>query len=620
LYDRFFRIPFNPLHFVGGEKEKTDYSKLAKLKREWRVFRRFFPLIYPYKSKMVAILLLIMVAAPLTEIGVFLTRYIVDDVVLATGIPTYERLQLLLIIISFQVLLWVITNIIGAARNILGYYMDISISTYLSGVFYKHLNKLSLAFQLSRPVGEHMFRVASDPTSRGREGAISLITTNLPQVFALLNQIIWTTVLLIFIDWRLALIVYIYVLPYTAIQHWLFSKLKKYLFELKEEAQAVTAELRDGIKGLKTIKSFGLIDYQVKKYTKQVFRERRAWWKYILLTLATSQVILLGLYHLFTQGMWLYIITSLMKGYLTLGDYFVVFALIVRLDLPLQNLATVLQYIRLQIVPAERMLETLDVKPEIMDSPDASVIKNIKGKIEFRDVNFEYKSGEPVLKNFNLIITPGESIGFVGPSGSGKSTIMYLLHRLYEPNRGEIFIDNKNLTSIKTKSVLDQMAIVLQDTHLFNGSFADNIRYGELKASLDKIKNAAKEAGIAEFIEKTDEGYNRSLSEGLKISGGQQQRIGLARALIRNPKILILDEATSSLDYKSENKILSTLKNLMKNKTTIMISHRLNPIKICKRIVVINNGEIVEEGSHNELLKRQGFYHKMWIEQQSEDI
>ena len=619
MYDRFFRIPFDPQHFVAGE-EKVDYSKLAKLKREWRVFRRFFPLIYPYKSKMVAILLLIMVAAPLTEIGVFLTRYIVDDVVLATGIPTNERLELLLIIISFQVFLWVITNIIGVARNILGYYMDISISTYLSGVFYKHLNKLSLSFQLSRPVGEHMFRVASDPTSRGREGAISLITTNLPQVFALLNQIIWTTVLLIFIDWKLALIVYVYILPYTAIQHWIFSKLKKYLFDLKKEAQAVTAELRDGIKGLKTIKSFGLIDYQVKKYTKQVFRERRAWWKYILLTLLTSQVILLGLYHLFTQGMWLYIITSLMKGYLTLGDYLVVFALIVRLDLPLQNLATVLQYIRLQMVPAERMLETLDVKPEITDSPDASVIKNVEGKIEFRDVNFEYKSGEPVLKNLNFKITPGESVGFVGPSGSGKSTIMYLLHRLYEPIGGEIFIDNKNLKSIKTKSVLDQMAIVLQDTHLFNGSFADNIRYGDLKASFDKIKNAADEAGIAEFIENTNEGYNRSLSEGLKISGGQQQRIGLARALIRNPKILILDEATSSLDYKSENKILSTLKNLMKNRTTIMISHRLNSIKICKRIIVIDNGEIVEEGSHNELLKRQGFYYKMWIEQQSGDI
>jgi len=619
LYDRFFRIPFDPQHFVAGE-EKVDYSKLAKLKREWRVFRRFSPLIYPYKSKMIAILLLIMIGAPLTEIGVFLTRYIVDDVVLATSIPTNERLQLLLIIVSFQVLLWVIPNIISATRNILGYYMDISISTYLSGVFYKHLNKLSLAFQLNRPVGEHMFRVASDPTSRGREGAISLITTNLPQVFALLNQIVWTTVLLIYIDWRLALIVYVYVLPYTAIQHWLFSKLKKYLFELKEEAQAVTAELRDGIKGLKTIKSFGLIDYQVKKYTKQVFRERRAWWKYTLLTLATSQVILLGLYHLFTQGMWLYIVTRLMKGYLTLGDYFVVFALIVRLDLPLQRLATVLQYIRLQMVPAERMLETLDVKPEIIDSPDASVIKNIKGKIEFRGVNFEYKSGEPVLKNLNLKITPGESVGFVGPSGSGKSTIMYLLHRLYEPISGEILIDDKNFKSIKTKSILDQMAIVLQDTYLFNGSFADNIRYGDLKASLDKIKKASEKAGIAEFIENTDEGYDSNLSEGLKISGGQQQRIGLARALIRNPKILILDEATSSLDYKSENKILSTLKNLMENRTTLMISHRLNSIKICERIIVIDNGEIVEEGKHDELLKRQGFYHNMWIEQQSEDI
>jgi len=309
-----------------------------------------------------------------------------------------------------------------------------------------------------------------------------------------------------------------------------------------------------------------------------------------------------------------------MKGYLTLGDYFVVFALIVRLDLPLQRLATVLQYIRLQMVPAERMLETLDVKPEIIDSPDASVIKNIKGKIEFRGVNFEYKSGEPVLKNLNLKITPGESVGFVGPSGSGKSTIMYLLHRLYEPISGEILIDDKNFKSIKTKSILDQMAIVLQDTYLFNGSFADNIRYGDLKASLDKIKKASEKAGIAEFIENTDEGYDSNLSEGLKISGGQQQRIGLARALIRNPKILILDEATSSLDYKSENKILSTLKNLMENRTTLMISHRLNSIKICERIIVIDNGEIVEEGKHDELLKRQGFYHNMWIEQQSEDI
>jgi len=590
-------------------------SRLDRAGREFKTWLHFVKLLLPFKRKAILIMLLILVGVPMGQIGMFLGRFLIDDVVLDTEKSIDERLVLLGIILGVQLVFWIIQHSFGVLRQIFGFYLDFRISLKLRKMFYDHLHKLSLGFLRTRPVGEHMFRTTSDTSGMGRRGVIYMITDDIPQAFSLIYQILWAGALLIMVDWRLAAVVGLYMFPYTAAAHYFYTRLKGVTRRQRIQGQRVSALLRDGIKGVKTVKGFGRIDYQVFKYTKQVYRERRAWWKLSMLQLLTNRVVLWVIHLVATQGMWIYAACRVMTGHLSYGEFLVVFRLVRNLERPMEEFMKLLQNIRLQLVPAERLLETLDVDPQIVDTPGAKRLPPIGGKVEFRDVHFEYVPGEPVLRGLDLAIEPGESVGFVGPSGAGKSTIMYLLLRLYEPGSGGIFIDGQDIRTVQTASFRDQMGVVLQETHLFGGSFADNIRYGKLKATDAEVVEAAQMAEIHEFISGLPEGYDRDLGEGLKLSGGQVQRIGIARALIRDPRILILDEATASLDSKVESQVVGTIEKVMRGRTTLMISHRLVTVRGCDRIVVIDRGQVVQTGTHDALLAEGGLYKQLWAEQ-----
>jgi ATP-binding cassette subfamily B protein len=283
---------------------------------------------------------------------------------------------------------------------------------------------------------------------------------------------------------------------------------------------------------------------------------------------------------------------------------------------PINQIANLYNTIQSAIAGAERVFETMDEKPDFIDKKDAIDLKEVKGNVVFKNVDFAYNKGVKVLKNANFTAKQGETIALVGPTGAGKTTIINLLTRFYEINSGEILIDQVNIKDVKKDSLRSKLGIVLQDTYLFSESVRENIRYGRLNATDEEVEKAAKLANAHHFITLLPEGYNTKLSEeGSNLSQGQRQLLAIARAILADPSILILDEATSSVDTRTEVQIQKAMLNLMKDRTSFVIAHRLSTIKEADMILVINNGEIIEKGTHESLLDNKGFYYNLYNSQ-----
>jgi ATP-binding cassette subfamily B protein len=261
---------------------------------------------------------------------------------------------------------------------------------------------------------------------------------------------------------------------------------------------------------------------------------------------------------------------------------------------------------------AERVFEVLDTQPDVADKPGAETMPRIQGRVEFRNVSFAYEPGKPILKDLNFVVEPGEMIGLAGHSGAGKSTLINLICRFWDVEEGAIFIDGLDIRSVASKSLRDQIGVVLQDPFLFNGTVAENIGYGKPEASLEEIVAAAKAANAHGFILETVDGYDTILGErGVRLSGGERQRISIARAILRNPRILILDEATASMDTETESQIQEALGRLIKGRTTFAIAHRLSTLKNANRLLILEKGELAEIGTHDELIANDGIYAKL---------
>jgi ABC-type multidrug transport system fused ATPase/permease subunit len=304
---------------------------------------------------------------------------------------------------------------------------------------------------------------------------------------------------------------------------------------------------------------------------------------------------------------------------ITLGELTVLIYYIAAVYQPLESISTTIGHLHQQFVFFNAVLNTLDTKPEVSDSPEAIDIGRSRGEIEFEDVSFAYAGRMDTLQNISFKVEAGQRVAIVGPTGAGKTTLVSLLVRFYDPARGAIKIDGHDIRSLKLQCLRNQLSLVLQEPMLFSGSIADNIRYGRLAASMDEILEAAKAANAHDFIERLPDGYDTELGEGGKqLSGGERQRICVARAFIRNAPILILDEPTSSIDSKTELVILDALDRLMVNRTSLMIAHRLSTIRKADLIVVVNKGRVAEVGSHSELLTKGGLYYQLYEAQHGE--
>jgi subfamily B ATP-binding cassette protein MsbA len=415
-----------------------------------------------------------------------------------------------------------------------------------------------------------------------------------------------------YFTWKLSLFTFV-LFPIVIIPVLIFGrKIKKYGSKSLMHLGELTDAMREMFSGIRIVKAFKMEDEEIVEFkylNSRFFRRMMQTVKAKALNTSTTEFIYsLGLAAIVIVGGYVITTNKISPG--SLGGFVTVTAFLI---LPsVKKLAKSYAKLQESLAGASRVFELLDQHPSIIDNPDAIELERIEKNVSFKNVNFAYDT-IPVLKDINLTVENGQMIAIVGESGSGKSTMLDLVPRFYDPLSGTIEIDGTDIRLIKRDSLLDQIAIVSQQTFLFNRSFKDNILCGRRDASLEEIEDAAKAANIHKFITGLPDGYDALVGEqGVKLSGGQRQRVTIARAILKNAPILILDEATSSLDSESEMLVQEALDHLMEGKTTFVIAHRLSTIRHADRIVVLKNGYLVETGTHDELIEKEGEYKKLY--------
>lgn len=486
----------------------------------------------------------------------------------------------------------------------------------LRKMMFNHLQKLSLSYYNKTPVGWLMSRVTSDS-----ERVAALVTWGfLDFVWGTLN-IITATYFMITINWRLGLIV-LAIIPVLVVVAAQFKK--KIIVEYRQVRKInskITGSYNENITGVRVTKAFSRESQNMAEFgvlTDEMYQAgfRAAW----LSALFLPVVMIISSFAL-GAVIWFGGLQAQIGG-ISIGGIQAFVTYITFMIWPIQDLARVYAEMQRSIASAERIFSLLDSSPEIFDAQDSSATDSLRGAIEFAQVGFYYDDDdEIVLNDFSLQVKHGETIALVGPTGGGKSTIVNLLCRFFEPRSGQILINHQDYTKLTLDSIQSKIGIVLQTPHLFSGTIEENIRYGKLDASRDEIIQAAQLAGAHQFISDLDKKYQEEVGEGGNLlSVGQKQLISLARAVLRKPDIFIMDEATSSVDTITESLIQQGMENLMEDRTSFIIAHRLSTIRKADRILYIKDGEIAEMGSHQELLRKKGYYYRLYTQQFRQDM
>jgi ATP-binding cassette subfamily B protein/subfamily B ATP-binding cassette protein MsbA len=471
---------------------------------------------------------------------------------------------------------------------------------------YDHMEKLPLKYFQDRQTGELMSRVIND--TRNFE---QLLAHAVPTIIVNALTLIGVAIILFTMNVRLTL----YTLIPIPLLAWMvikFSKISRPRFKYAQAKEAeVNSILQDNFSGIKEIKAFTKEEFEMKRTGNSITAHTEA----ILRAVKSSNAFHPSIEFVSSLGT---IIVIFFGGRLALANELAledVVAFLLYLSSfyqPITALGRINEGLQQALASAERVLEVLSEEPEIYDLPGAVQIDRVKGDVEFKNVSFEYIKGIPVLKDISFKVKAGETLALVGPTGVGKTTLVNLIPRFYEPDSGQILIDGRDIRRITLSSLRKQISIVSQDVFLFNGTVKENILYGREDASDEEVIAAAKAANAHEFIMELVNGYDTQVGErGVKLSGGQKQRISIARAILKDAPILILDEATSSVDTQTERLIQDALDRLKCNRTTIVIAHRLSTIQQADQIIVIKDGEIIEKGKHAQLLRKEGLYSQL---------
>lgn len=559
----------------------------------------------PYLGLLFADLACAFIVSAITLILPLCVRYITKDILGGNSPDMMSQIYMMGAVMLVLVAVHTICNMfIGYQGHVMGAKIESDIRRDL----FEHYQKLSFSFYNEYKTGQLMNRVTNDSFW------LSELYHHGPEdILISIMKFVGTFTILIHINVELTLIVFLFI-PIMAIFAFYFNKrMNIALRRSKDRIGDINAQVEDSLSGIRVVKSFTNEQIETRKFAYENNRfvhSRKEGYK--------SETLfhdgLIGFTQLITIAVVVFGGASIVNTSLDLADLLTYILFVGILIEPIQRLINFARLYQEGITGFDRIMELMELKPDIQDSADAIELVDVKGNVEFKKVSFKYKENNDfVLKNVTLNIAAGEYVALVGPSGAGKTTLCSLIPRFYEVNEGQVLLDGKDIKKLTMKSLRKNIGIVQQDVYLFSGSVSDNIRYGKMDASVDEIIEAAKKANAHDFIMELHDGYETDIGQrGVKLSGGQKQRLSIARLFLKNPSLIIFDEATSALDNESEKAVQESLEMLIDSRTTLVIAHRLSTVRNAQRIVVLTDNGIKEQGTHEELLALNGIYANLY--------
>eukprot|EP00794_Sanderia_malayensis_P015285 gene15285-16862_t len=602
----------------GEEQQGKESQKKSPFADFWEKSKRLWPFLWPkdrWLQARVLICLLLLAAGRGINVLVPLQYKKIVNYLSNIGVEkTYAPFTLISVYVVLSFLQGGGIGSMGLLNNIRSF-VWINVQQYTSKAvqvqLFSHLHSLSLRWHLSRKTGEVIRMV-----DRGATSIDSLLSYILFQILPTIADIVVAVVFFAtaFNGW-FALIVFVTMLLYLIATITITEWRTKFRRDMNEKDNKTKAKAVDSLLNFETVKYYNNEAFEVDRYTEAIEDYQNCQWKALatlnLLNTAQNVVITIGL----VIGL-LYCSHLVMMGRLEVGDFVMFLTYMRQLYMPLNYFGTYYRMIQVAFIDMENMFDLLKEEVEIKDADDVSMLQLSTGKVQFRNVSFGYDPSRLILKDVSFNVPSGHTVALVGPSGSGKSTIIRLLFRFYDVYSGSITIDNQNVTNVSQSSLRQHIGVVPQDTVLFNDTVRYNIRYGRVDAEAEEVNQAAQAADIHDKIVTLKDGYNTIVGErGLKLSGGEKQRVAIARTILKAPSIVLLDEATSALDTKTERNIQASLDEVCSNRTTIIVAHRLSTIVHADQILVLKDGEIVERGRHEELLALNNLYAEMWMQQ-----